>query len=87
MRNKPLPGLMKKSPVTLRVDSTPVGQKKANAAGYGFSAAIDAGSDNASMWKSERDRIATNKVQQENIELSRSSKPGSGGMSMIMPGE
>ena len=104
MRNNPLPGLYKKSPiksntevrtdsttrydpVTLRVDSTPVGQKKVNEAGYGFGAAIESGTENASMWKNKRDEVADNKVMQENKELSRSSKPGSGGMTPQMPGE
>mgnify|MGYP003126813353 CR=1 FL=1 len=104
MRNIPLKGLMKKSPVrqgnttrtdsttrfdpiTLQVDSTPVGSTKVKEAGYGFGAAVESGNENASMWKNKRDTIATNKVNQENIELSRSSTPGSGGMTPIMPGE
>ncbi len=104
MRNKPLPGLYKKSPIksntevrtdsttrfdpiTLRVDSTPVGQTKVNEAGYGFNAAVTSGNENASMWKNKRDEIATNEVYESNKELSRTSKPGSGGMTPIMPGE
>ena len=74
-------------PVTLKVDSTPVGQKKVSAGGYGFSAAIKSGNKPASMWKSERDRVATKKVTQSNKEKSRSSKPGSSGKRMIMPSE
>ena len=105
MRNVPLKGFMKKSPikqdstavradsterydpVTLQVDSTPVGQKKVKAGGYGFGAAIESGTENASMWKSKRDDIATNKVTKSNKNKSRTSKPGSGGMTPIMPGE
>ena len=74
-------------PVTLQVDSTPVGEKKAAASGYGWSAAISSGNKRASMWKSKRDEIATRKVQQSNKEESSRSKPGSGGMRPIMPGE
>ena len=74
-------------PITLQVDSTPVGQKKVKAGGYGFTAAVDGGNENASMWKNKRDAIATDKVTQSNKEKSRASKPGSGNMRMIMPGE
>ena len=74
-------------PVTLRVDSTPVGSTKVKEGGYGFGAAIKSGSAPASMWKNKRDTIATEKVTKENIEKSRKSKPGSGGQRMIMPCE
>ena len=74
-------------PITLRVDSTPVGSTKVSEAGYGFGAAAKSGNENASMWKNKRDKIATDKVTQSNKEKSRSSKSGSGGMRPIMPGE
>ena len=74
-------------PITLKVDSTPVGQKKVKAGGYGWGAAIEGGNENRDMWKSKRDGVATEKATQSNKEKSRSSKPGSGGMRPIMPGE
>ena len=74
-------------PITLQVDSTPVGQEKVKAGGYGFGAAISSGNENASMWKSARDKAKTEEVTQSNKEKSRASKPGSGGMRPIMPGE
>jgi len=73
-------------PITLKVDSTPVGQTKVNTGGYGFVAAIKGGNENASMWKSKRDQIATDKVTKSNQQASNNSKPGSGGMRPIMPG-
>ena len=104
MRNVPLKGFMKKSPikqqdstavrtdsterydpVTLEVDSTPVGNTKVKAGGYGFSAAVASGNKNASMWKSKRDKTATIKAQELNKSKSSASKPGSGGMTPIMP--
>tara|TARA_R110002012_G_C11199471_1_gene559665 strand:+ start:101 stop:430 length:330 start_codon:yes stop_codon:yes gene_type:complete len=74
-------------PITLRVDSTPVGQKKVDSGGYGWSAALSSGNKPVDMWKNIRDEIATNKVSESNKEKSRASKPGSGNMTMIMPGE
>jgi len=74
-------------PVTLRVDSTPVGNKKVAESGYGIGAAIKSGNKAASMWKNKRDAIATNKVNESNKSKSRSSKKGSGNMTMQMPGE
>jgi len=74
-------------PITLQVDSTPVGQTKVGTAGYGWGAAFSAGNKPVSMWKSKRDTIATENLVKENVEKSRSSKPGSGGMRPIMPGE
>ena len=74
-------------PTTLRVDSTPVGQKKVGAGGYGWGAALSSGSKPASMWKSKRDEIATKKATQSSKEKSSLSKPGSGGMRPIMPSE
>ena len=74
-------------PTTLQVDSTPVGEKKVRAGGYGWGAAIKSGNENASMWKHARDTAASKKATQSNKEKSRSSKPGSGGMRPIMPGE
>ena len=72
-------------PITNLVDSTPVGQKKVKAGGFGYTAAVERGNENASMWKDARDKAETKKVTQENKEKSRSSKPGSGGMRPIMP--
>ena len=72
-------------PITLNVDSTPVGQEKVKAGGYGWGEAIKSGTEPASMWKSQRDKIATEKQLEIDKEKSRTSKPGSGGQRMIMP--
>lgn len=74
-------------PITLRVDSTPVGQKKVDSGGYGWSTVFSSGNKPVDMWKNKRDEIATKKVEQSNIEKSRASKPGSGGVRPIMLGE
>ena len=70
---------------TLMVDSTPVGQTKVKAGGYGWSAAAKSGTGDASMWKHARDKKATEEVEQSNREKSAQSKSGSGGVRPIMP--
>jgi hypothetical protein len=70
---------------TLMVDSTPVGQTKVKAGGYGWGAAVKAGANDASMWKHARDKAATEKVIASNKEKSEKSKPGIGGQRPIIP--
>ena len=74
-------------PVTLRVDTTPVGSRKVAEGGFGWGNAIKSGNKNASMWKNKRDNVATKKVEANNKAKSNASKKGSGGMTPIMPNE
>ena len=72
-------------PVTLNVDSTPVGHRLGvKSAGFGWGAAIKAGNEKASMVKGLQDKHATNKLYQSNKEKESKSKRGSGGKRPIM---
>tara|TARA_R100001082_G_C4217702_1_gene97819 strand:- start:123 stop:443 length:321 start_codon:yes stop_codon:yes gene_type:complete len=72
---------------TLEVDSTPVGQRKTKAVGYGWNAAIKSGPGEGSMWKSARDKKATEEVEASNRIKSSESKRGVGGQRPMDPSQ